>query len=170
MFISKDKYSLYILNSLVFTSRWLVFSTRELDLILTQCWVETSPLKWTFAVWLSVSLHFTALSQPHTFLTFFLAWHPSPVSLQNTSFPLSLHPVHPLDHWSLHWSPHVPRGQIPLQPLTPPPFFASPCLWLLCFCVSANLSACLIFSTGSGMMGFCRKRVLMEPWPSLHYL
>lgn len=25
-------------------------------------------------------------------------------------------------------------------------------------------------STGSGMMGFCRKGVLMEPWPSLHYL
>lgn len=40
-----------------------------------------------------------------------------------------------------------------------------PCPW----CLLPYLSLCPSH-TGSGVMGFCRKRILMEPWPSLHYI
>jgi len=96
--------------------------------------------------------------------------HPSPISLQNTALPLSLHPV-PLHSpiaptprsWCARRSGYTAAFDI--SSLLFPPL----CLHLLCLSVSACLSVCLSFSTGSGMMGLCRKGVLMEPWPSLHY-
>lgn len=98
------------------------------------------------------------------------------ISLQNTSLPPFTLSALPLLPTTGPYTKIIMCQEVTFHcslwhfPLSSPPL----CLCFLCLSVSACLSlflpVCLSFSTGSGMMGFCRKGVLMEPWPSLHYL
>lgn len=74
------------------------------------------------------------------------------------SLPLSISP----HHWSQSDDADV-GGQISLQPLTLTSHSLPPNSVCACVCF------CLSLSAGSSLMGFFRKRALMELWPSLYW-
>lgn len=80
---------------------------------------------------------------------------------------LSLSP----QHWSLCDDADV-GGQISQEPLTlspPSPSVSLPPPLLSLSCLSDCVSS-LSLSTGIGLMGFYRKRALMELWPLLYHI